>query len=221
MRKVLLSLMIGLVATALVSAAPLCTDPSIIGVNLIGSGLSCELGGLTFTNFGASMTGPGAPAQIFLATGTGTDPWQTQTGVFGGIVNLFFQTNFNQFPSAFRDILFSFDITNASGIVGIDAWMGGAGTRNITETACADDGCLTHYAELLITQDNVQGYEALSGSASTLYIQKNISLFGADGSPATMSEFSQSFHTPEPMTFVLIGTGLLGLGVLGRRRARK
>ena len=221
MRKILFSIMIGVAVATLASAATLCTDPSIIGTNVLTPAFTCELGGLTFSNFGGSMTGPGAPPQIYLALGTGTDPWFTQTGVFGDVVNLFFQTNFNQFPSAFRDILFSFDITNASGIVGIDAWMGGAGTRNISETACADDGCLTHYAELLITQDNVQAYEALSGSASTLYIQKNISLFGADGSPATMSEFSQSFHTPEPMTFVLIGTGLLGLGVLGRRRARK
>jgi hypothetical protein len=53
---------------------------------------------------------------------------------------------------------------------------------------------------------------------NSLYVYKDIRVpFGDE-----LSSFSQSFHTgvPEPMTFVLIGTGLVGIGWI-RRRTRK
>ena len=51
---------------------------------------------------------------------------------------------------------------------------------------------------------------------SPVYIFKDIDA-GAGGA---LSEFTQSFSTPEPVSMVLLGSGLLGLGLL-RRRSRK
>jgi hypothetical protein len=218
MRKFFLLFAVVLLSVSSVSAVNLCTDE--FGTNvLLTPGFSCELGGLTFSNFGASTIGGELDAAISLAEGLVTDPWQKQTGVFGNVVNLFFQTNFNQNPDIFRDILFGFDVTG--GLIGVDAWMGGQGHRSISETVCADELCQTVLGELLLDSDLgiITTSVPLSGTASIYHVSKNISLFGETGSPATMSEFSQSFETPEPLTFGLIGSGLLLLGLL-RRRAR-
>jgi len=87
------------------------------------------------------------------------------------MVDLSFQTDFNQFLVDFRDSLLSYAVTGTAAVFAADAWMG----------------------------------------------EKDISLFGTTDIAANMSEFSQSYHIPEPMAFLLIGTGLLGLGILGRR----
>jgi hypothetical protein len=55
-----------------------------------------------------------------------------------------------------------------------------------------------------------------ASAQSEVWIIKNI-----NSGSAPFSEVEQSYLVPEPMTFSLIGAGLLGLGLLGRRRVRK
>jgi len=55
-----------------------------------------------------------------------------------------------------------------------------------------------------------------AGSQAEIWIIKNI-----NSGSAPFSEVEQSYAVPEPMTFSLLGAGLLGLGFIGRRRAGK
>jgi hypothetical protein len=205
MRRISFLAVLLLAGVAAVSAAPLCTG--VYGTNVLTPGFSCELGGLTFSNFSASQIGLGTDPIIAISAGiTGHE-----TGVSGSTVQLYFQTNFNLVLDQFRDISFAYTVTG--GVIGVDGWMGGAGTRSIAETVYSDSGHNNVVGVLNLTGSSPSGEALLSGSASEIYIVKDITL----GTGATMSEFTQSFETPEPLTFGLIGSGLVLLGLLRRR----
>ncbi|MFB3776282.1 MAG: hypothetical protein ACE141_01690 [Bryobacteraceae bacterium] len=205
MRRLILVLAIALIGVATASADGLCTDN--YGVNVLTPGFFCELGGLTFSNFSASQIGLGSAPIIAIAAGISGH----ETGVSGSTINLFFQTNFNVVTDQFRDITFAYTVTG--GIVGIDGWMGGSGVRNISEIAYEDEGHTQQIGSLLLTSATPQDSVWFEGISSPAYIVKDITL----QTGATMSEFTQSFHTPEPLTFGLIGSGLLLLGLLRRK----
>jgi len=127
-------------------------------------------------------------------------------------VNLYFQTNFNLAPDVFRDITFAYTVTGY--VLGVDGWMGGSGTRSIAENLYADPGLTIEVGHLNLSNvGQLSGETLLSEPVSTLYVMKDITI-GANG---MLSEFTQSFETPEPLTFGLIGGGLLLLGLLRRR----
>lgn len=211
-----LALLLCLVALIVPSAFAdgLCTDPANIGQNVLTPGFNCTLGPLLFQNFSASAIGFPVGWTPFIAIGTGI-VGSNETGFTGNHANLFFQTNFNTNQFSFRDISFGFRVIGD--VTGIDGWIGGSGTRSMVESACADPDCAdVTYGTLTLDQDNRIG-EIIIPVSTDVWIFKNISLFGTPTVRATMSEFSQSFTVPEPLTLVLVGSGLLGLGLLRRR----
>lgn len=220
MKKALL-LGAGLIAASfLASADPLCsngftlvnnqpaTNSSVFvidGTNTFGAGLNgCTINGADFSNF-------------TIAANTGYNG-STLLNVAINAVGNVLEISTNLSIAAGQDIELEFSIT--PGISGITLSAGGGGSVNeiVCSTAepigsglvgsCGGQTLGTGAVGGVITQDTFLVQPSPTG---TDWVFKDIS--GA-------SEISQQI-LPEPMTLTLMGAGLLGLGIFGRRRASK
>jgi hypothetical protein len=229
----------GLFAVAALAAAMASTASAsellcagVSDVTTIAASGGCTVAGsdLTFNNFIVSPIG-------FSTATVGIGPTAFGTGVSDeSQVDLSFQVGGISGPGALSDLGdVEMEYTVTGGIEGIDLTLQaselpadtGTGFVQITEVACRAafvlDSCPT--GDTLANYVVVSTGNTVTASANfappgtfvgTVFIKKDI-----DYSGATTSEFVNSQAIPEPMTLTLMGAGLLGLGLMGRRRVRK
>ena len=214
MRKMLVLFAAVLMFSAVAPAALLCTsNPGLPVVVTTGpvSSFECSMGGLTFSNFSAvAATATNPPTNTIVNL--------TAAQVVGPDVFL----TFNPGLTSNQDLYFYFTVTGP--LAGVDLSLSGQNGYS-TEIVCSgaiafDNNCVGGSAFQLARMANISGGNPVSSTFPQTNggsIYKDIMVQGT----GELSSITQSFHTvPEPVTFLLIGTGLIGLGLL-RRKARK
>jgi hypothetical protein len=217
MKKVLLTLGLAFAMSSVGSAATLCT--SLLGTDVTTIG-SCSIGNVTFSNF-QIISAVNITPTVVLGAGTGSNS--------GGYFLGFQLSHVPQQTQAGADFILGYEVWGPTS--GIEMFLGNASNMGITEVACtnpfagpAGTTCLVPPAAsytINVSRPAPPGTTFASATFPTMlphvYIQKDLS-FGANGS---ISDFINGHTIPEPTTSLLMGTALLGLALLRKRRAQK
>jgi len=181
--------------------------------NVLSTGFSCTIGGLTFSNFMSNTNESNPPGIDIQAVGSD-----------GFTLNPNLPTNGTPQMS---DIWVQFKV--AGGVSGVGLSVNGDPAKSsVNENVCATQQGLIPGMNLgICSQGNLLAFLSVAGggSASASFTSTNpIWIFkdiNANGS--SISEVNQVYTSstvPEPMTLSMMGVGLLGLGLISRRRKK-
>ena len=221
MKKLTLFVGVVLLAAATASANPSCV--ALVGMPVA----NCSAGGLSFSNFQITGFGVANPRVFLGSIEAGTN---SLTLAFNPMLGL---------PGNARGLWIRYSVASDRGpaITGAGVANGGnpgsgRAASSAAEWICKDDdagpgGCGSFAATLAYLQASGGEKDSATWSAAARAVSVFQELEGPER--GSMTGFTHSFKTnddmptasdiPEPMTFTLIGGGLVMLGIL-RRRSR-
>lgn len=228
MTKILSLFSCALVATATLLFAPPTASATLLSAIISGSG-TVTVGNLTFSNFSYSATGD-MPADAAVNVLPYTDAFGNSGLKFTGAFLDFF-------GGSGSDALIEFKVTEndpnslltGATLGGNPTVIGGNGIASVTETFTPlDTGLqLNIYAVQPGNLNKPFDAGSFANSYTQVGVQKDVLTFSAPagGGIPTLSFITQTFvetHNPipEPSTFALLGSGLIGFLIYRRRRSK-
>lgn len=215
--------MILLASTVLASSgfATTTTCPTGSLTAYLAPSFSCMTNGLTFSNWGYT--------DLNVAAGSVSVTPQTVMGDEGFQFQSAWNVNNTNGGGELReDSLISFTATGP-GITNLELFFNGSvtgtGSANVTEQYCLN-GTLTNcpgpLGQLSVTNPP-PGFsdQVFFAPVQSISVSKDILVdTGSGPGSAMISQVVNNFSSPEPLSFVLLGSGLLGLGLLRKRIKR-
>jgi hypothetical protein len=228
MRKVLAVLAATVISMWTVSAAPLPCTSGTLAV-YIGLTEGCTIGDKLFSNFSYVGTGNGGAVPI-TAGGIGIVPITTALNP-----GFLFSAGWSVSSGQEQDSHIGYAVTVGNGgfaITDVSATMSGFGTSGDGLLTLAEniDSCPGHFncnvGDLFLHYNqtaSVTGQTVnITGTMGPIYVVKNLTVSGGSTGFASLSGVTQQFSeggvVPEPLTLLLMGSGLLGLGALRLRK---
>jgi len=203
-------------------AAPLCQSTTLDAY--LVQGYSCQIGDLTFSNFGYTPTAGGGAAPI--QAGSVAVDVISQPG------NVGFQFNGGWAVGGDGQMIDSLITFNVSGlaITSMHLWFNGAtqgtGLAEVVETYCLggtqSGGCAGGTTgQLHVTSFGTVLSQTLEfDPVSLISVSKDINVTSGANGTASISQVINTFDydVPELVSLLLAATGLIGLGFLRRRK---
>lgn len=223
MKKVLWLGVMLLVVSSLAFATPACVTDTLANYLALSGG--CTIGANTFSNWSFGPTainhsGPG-PAPVPIGAGDitvtplvvpGVGIGFNFAGVFNstagiGITNSF--TYVIQYDIASGPWIWDNELTAGTGVITGSAFMSLAETKTFDRLP---------EVNLLVTAPGESDHAVWAPPQTHVVSNTQLGLLSqGPGASVTLDSFTETFSVPEPLSLVLLGSGLLGLGLLRRR----